>query len=56
MINILKIKYQRYISEIEKDLKIESIWKDLVYCDRNIVYTPELNGGINIPNNYLMRK
>ena len=28
------------ISEIEKDLKIESIWKDLVYCDRNIVYTP----------------
>ena len=28
------------IKFIEEDLGIESIWKDLLYCDRSMVYTP----------------
>ena len=28
------------IKSIESDLGIESIWKDLLYCDKSMVYTP----------------
>ena len=29
------------IRQIEKDLKIDSVWKNLIHVDRSIIYTPE---------------
>ena len=28
------------ITQIEKELEIDSIWKDIIHVDRNLIYTP----------------
>ena len=43
--NINDINYSKdfdkiSIEEIEKDLQIDSVWKNLIHVDRSIIYTP----------------
>ena len=57
--NILDINIKKLnkisIEEIERTLEIDSVWKNLIHVDRNLVYTPGKFLDIPLENKFLMK-